>query len=142
MAGTRTQSVFTYRSLYNGASYYFDIVIDQLGVTNLRNIQNSRGLIIDSATSLPKPVVDDINLAIEQVESIMSTTSAINGSVSFVAESIKSVTFTTPLSGDGYRVYTNVPDFVICRIINKTAFGFSIDLSTDYTGEVSYDVFI
>lgn len=142
MAATRVQSVFSYRSIASGQSYYFDIAVDQSGNRSLRNIQNSRGLIIDTASSLPASVVDDIDLAMDQVGSIMATTSAINGTVSFSDNVSKSVTFSTALLTSTYRVYVNIDGFIPWRVTSKTTAGFTIDLSSSYTGTVSYDVFL
>lgn len=142
MSATRIQAVFSFKSMYNGSPYYYDVIVGQTGDIGIKNLQNMYGLIIDTVSSLPKPVVDDINASIAQVEDTMATTSAINGSETFSGESSKSVVFPSALSSSDYRVYINVDDLIVCRATNKTTAGFTIELSDEHTGTVYYDVFI
>lgn len=142
MSLDKRQSVFSYKSVFGGLVYYFDIAVDQFGDTNLRNVQDSRGLVIDSMTNIPQKVVDDVNTAIGQVRNVMATTSSINGYVSFSNETTKSVSFGSPMMSDGYRVYLNIGDLVLYKITNKTLGGFTIELSAEFTGNVYYDVFV
>ena len=142
MAGTRVLSEWTYKSGVTPNIYYFTIAVDQSDRVSVRNIQSPFGLIIDSMTSVPQSVVTDINDAIAQVESIMSATSAINGTLVYASETSKSVTFATPLSSTTYRVQTTVDVFVPLRITNKTTTGFTVEAAAAFTGNVGYDVFI
>jgi len=142
MASTRIENTFSYRSIYSNAAYYYEIVVDQSGNLSLRNIRNNRGLIIDSMSSLPKPVVDDINSSMGQVENLMALTSAVNGTISFSNETTKSVVFAEALASATYRVYINIGDFISWRITSQTAAGFTVDLSCAFTGTVKYDVLV
>ncbi len=142
MAGTRILSEWTYKSGVTPNIYYFTVVIDQSDRVSVRNIQTPFGLIVDSMTSVPDSVVQDINTAITQVESIMSATSAINGTLVFAAETSKSVTFATALTTTTYRVQTTVDQFVPLRITSKTTTGFTVEAAAAFTGNVGYDVFI
>jgi len=133
---------FTYQSGVSSEAYYFTIVVDQNDRVSVRNIQSPYGLIIDSMTSVPSSVVDDINDAISQVEDLMSATSAINGTLTFSAEGSKDVTFSTALSSTSYRVQLTADTFVPLRITNKTTTGFTVQAAAVFTGNVGYDVFV
>jgi hypothetical protein len=133
---------FTYRSSSAGVFYYFTISQDAAGRIWLKNIQTPTGRIIDSQTGVPQSVVDDIEVAIQQVENFVSQTSAVNGNLAFVAQTSQAVLFVTPMAGTGYRVHCTLPDFVPWRITHKTTTGFTIEVGVTYTGLVGYDVFV
>jgi len=115
--------------------------MDQTGGLSVKNIQSPQGRIIDSQTSVPQSVTDDIQTAIDQVENLVAQTSAVNGQLSFVAEASKPVTFVTPFAGTTYRVVFSTVDFVPVRVISKTISGFTVDVGITYTGTIGYDVF-
>lgn len=142
MALERAVFDFTYRSGSAGTYYYFTISQDAAGRISLKNIQTPTGRIIDSYTGVPQSVVADIDAAIQQVENFVAQTSAVNGSLAFVAQTSQTVTFTTAMSGTGYRVYCTVPDFIPWKITGKTTTGFTVQLGVTYTGTVGYDVFV
>lgn len=142
MAFDRAVFDFTYRSGSSGTYYYFTISQDSAGRITLKNIQTPTGRIIDSQTGVPQSVVDDIASAIQQVENFVAQTSAVNGNLSFVAQTSQSVLFATPMAGTTYRVHVTIPDFVAWRIVGKTVTGFTIELGVTYTGIVGYDVFV
>jgi len=142
MALTQSNFDFGYRSGSAGTYYYFTISQDQAGRITLKNIQTPTGRIIDTQTGLPQSVVADIATAIQQVENFVAQTSAVNGSLSFAAQTTQSVTFATPFSGTGYRVHLSLADFVPARVVNKTTTGFSVEIGVLYTGVVGYDVFV
>lgn len=142
MAGTRIQSDFTYRSGVGAQAYTFTIVEDQSGSLGVRDIQSPFGLLLDSMTRVPQSVIDDMNSAITQVEDILATTSAINGTLVFAAEAEKSVVFATALSSTDYRVQLAPDTFVPLRITNKTTAGFTVQAGATFNGAVGYDVFI
>lgn len=141
MAFNRAIFDFTYRSGSSGTYYYFTISQDAAGRISLKNIQTPTGRIIDSQTGVPQSVVDDIASAIQQVENFVAQTSAVNGNLSFVAQTSQSVSFVTPMAGTTYRVHVTIPDFVSWRVVGKTTTGFTIELGVTYTGIVGYDVF-
>jgi hypothetical protein len=93
-------------------------------------------------TSVPQSVVTDINAAIAQVETIISMTSAVNGTLTFVAEGSKDVVFATAMSNTNYRVQLSASDFVPVRVTNKMTTGFTIQVGVTFTGTVGYDVFV
>ena len=142
MAATRIQSDFTYRSGPPSQAYTFTVVVDQSGTLGIRNIQSPYGLIIDSMTKVPQSVIDDMNAAITQVEGILASTSAVNGTLVFTAESSKAFVFSTPQTGTAYRVQLTTDSFVPLRVISKTTAGFTVEAGATFTGSVGFDVFI
>lgn len=142
MALTRIQSNFTYRSGVSPTFYYFTISLDQFGNVSVKDIESPQGRIVDSQTSIPQSVTDDIQTAIQQVGNFVAQTSAVNGQLSFVAETTKTVTFVTPMVGTGYRVVFSTQDFIPVRVISKLTTGFTVSVGVTYTGTVGYDVFV
>ena len=141
MAYQRTNFDFTYRSGVSPNYYYFTISLDQSGLISVKNIESPQGRIVDSQTSVPQSVTDDIQSAIQQVENFVAQTSAVNGQLTFTAETTKTVTFVTPFAGTSYRVVFSVQDFVPVRVTNKLTTGFTVSVGVTYTGVVGYDVF-
>lgn len=135
---------FTYRSGSgsNGTYYFFTVSRDQAGRITVKNIQTPTGRIIDSQTGLPQSVTDDIQTAIAQVEDFVAQTSAVNGNLSFVAETSQSVSFAVPFASTSYRVVLSTADFIPTRITSKTLTGFTVEVGVTYTGLVGYDVFV
>jgi len=142
MAGTLIASEFTYTSGIPRQQYRFTITVDQTGIAKVRDVNSPFGLIMDSWTSVPQSVVDDINSAIAQVQGILSVTTTINGTLVWSAETEKAVLFTNPLASTGYRVHLAKDEFIDLRITNKTTTGFTIQAAATYTGTVGYDVHI
>lgn len=132
----------TYDSITGGERYRFTVGIDQNGVCQVREIRTPTGLLQDSVTGIPGPVLDDINTAKQQLEDLVASTSDINGTVTFTAENSKAVAFATALSGTTYGVSLTLPDFISWRIVSKTTTGFTIELGANFTGDVRFDVFI
>lgn len=142
MAFQRTNFDFTYRSGVAPNYYYFTISLDQSGLISVKNIESPQGRIVDSQTSIPQSVTDDIQSAIAQVENLVAQTSAVNGQLTFTAETSKSVTFVTPFVGTGYRVVFSTQDFIPVRVVSKSTTGFQVSVGVTYTGVVGYDVFV
>lgn len=142
MAATRVQFDATYTSGSGTNLYRFTICVNVAGVVGVRDIRTPYGLLIDSMTSVPQSVVTDINAAIAQVETIISMTSAVNGTLTFVAEGSKDVVFATAMSNTNYRVQLSASDFVPVRVTNKMTTGFTIQVGVTFTGTVGYDVFV
>jgi hypothetical protein len=134
-------SEFTYESGSGAAAYRFTVIVDAQGQVSVRNIQNPFGLIMDPWSQVPKSVSDDICTATAQVENILATTSAVNGTLTFAGGTQQSVTFSTPFSDTSYRVQLTSDTFVPLRVINKTTTGFTVDAGAAFTGTVGYDVF-
>ena len=76
-----------------------------------------------------------------QVETILALTSAVNGTLTFTAETEKAVTFAEAFSGTSYRVQVTSDVFAPFRITNKTVLGFTVQAGATITGSVGYDVF-
>jgi hypothetical protein len=142
MAGTLVQTEFVYRSGIPAEAYYFTVVYSSTGGISIRDIQNPYGLIMDPWSQVPRSVSDDMCAATAQVETLMSATSAINGTLVFASENQKSYTFTTPLAGTSYRVQLTCDQFVPLRVINKTTTGFTVQAAATFTGNVGFDVFV
>lgn len=142
---TRIESCFTYNVRINdpcNPSWFFTIVVNQNGTCGVRNIRSPYGGIYDSITQVPGEVLTEINAAKAEVENILAQTSAINGTLSFVAQISQSIVFAIPFANTSYRVYVTLEDFIDYRITNKTVTGFDIELNVTYTGIVQYDVFV
>lgn len=142
MAYQRTLSEFTYRSGVSPNYYYFTVGLDQGGLVSVKDLQSPQGRIVDSQTSIPQSVTDDIQSAIAQVENFVAQTSAVNGQLTFTAETSKAVTFVTPFVGTGYRVVFSTQDFIPVRVTSKLTTGFTVSVGVLYTGVVGYDVFV
>ena len=142
MAYQRITSEFTYRSGVSPQLYYFTVSVDQAGLISVRNIQSPQGRILDSQTSLPQSVTDDITAAIAQVENLVAQTSAVNGQLTFAGETTKTVTFGTPFADTTYRVLFSTTDFIPVRVTSKSTTGFTVSVGVTYTGTIGYDVFV
>lgn len=142
MSATLVQSDFTYRSGVSPDLYQFTIVSNEVGAILVRDIQDPYGLVVSPYTQVPKSVTDDISTAMSQVEALLALTSAVNGTLTFTAETEKSVTFTTPFPNTNYRVQVTSDVFAPYRIANKTTAGFTIQAGASITGSVGYDVLV
>jgi len=142
MAGTRVAFEATYTSGTGTNLYRFTIYVNVADVLSVRDIRTPYGLLIDSMTLLPQSVVNDIQTAMGQVESLLSLTSAVNGNLTFVSEGSKDVTFSSPMANTNYRVHLSPSDFVPVRVTNKMLTGFTIQVGTTFTGTIGYDVFV
>lgn len=142
MAATLAQSEFVYRSGNAPDLYMFTIVSDLSGLLTVRDIQDPYGFILSPYTQIPQSVTNDIQSAMSQVENILSLTSAVNGNVTFTAQTEKIITFATPFSNTNYRVQVTSDVFAPFRITNKTTLGFTIQAGATISGVVGYDVFV
>ena len=142
MSATLAQSEFTYIAGTGIQQYRWTVVVPQTGSIGVRDIQGPHGLIIDSVTEVPADIVTDMNDSITQVEAILASTSAVNGTLVFADETDKSFTFAAPQTSTAYRVQVTTDEFVGLRIINKTLTGFTVQASAAFTGTVGFDVFV
>lgn len=141
MALTRTQSEYYFTSGGGSQVYTFVISVTASGHVFVRDIRTPVGYLVNSMSSLPGSVVDDITTAISQVENLIMNTSAINGQATFTNQTQVIVSFPTPVANANYRVLFSVGDFVIVRFVPPlTVNGFTIETSTAFTGTVGYDV--
>ena len=141
MAASLAQSEFVYRSGVTPNIYTFTIVSNSQGNISVRDIQDPYGFVISPYTQIPKSVTTDINTAMAQVETILALTSAVNGTLTFAAETEKSVTFAEAFSDTSYRVQVTSDVFAPFRITNKTTLGFTVQAGSTITGTVGYNVF-
>lgn len=141
MALTRTQSEYYYTSGGGSQVYTFVISVTSTGNVFVRDIRTPVGYLVNSMTSLPVSVVNDINTAIAQVENLIVNTSPINGTATFTNQTQVIVSFPTPVANANYRVLFSVGDFIIVRyLLPLTVNGFTIETSTAFTGTIGYDV--
>ena len=141
MAASLAQAEFTYRSGTSPDIYVFTIVSDSQGTISVRDIQDPYGFVISPYTQIPQSVTTDISSAMSTVETILSLTSSVNGSLVFAAETSKSVTFSEAFGDTNYRVQVTGDIFAPFRVTNKTTVGFTIQAGATVTGTVGYDVF-
>ena len=142
MAATLAQSEFVYRSGVSPNLYMFTIVSDQTDLLSVRDIQDPYGYVLSPYTQIPQSVTNDIQSAMSQVEDILSLTSAVNGNLTFSAETEKTVTFAVAFSSTNYRVQVTSDVFAPFRITSKTTMGFTIQAGATISGIVGYDVFV
>jgi hypothetical protein len=119
----------------------FTIISNVDGSLGVSNIKSPTGLLCNTGIQIPSDVFQCIEEAKQQVENILSVTSAINGTISFVDQTAQSVVFASPFPNATYRVHVSLDDFISYRIRNQTTTGFDIELNVTYTGDVGYDVF-
>ena len=142
MSGTRIAFEATYTSGTGQQQYRYTVVADLSGVLSVRDMMSPFGLIMDSMTRLPQSVVDDIQGSMAQVEALLSLTSAVNGTATFVAATTVAITFSTPMPNTNYRVQLAASDFIPVRTTSKLTTGFTIETGITFTGTVGYDVFV
>lgn len=142
MATTLVQSEFVYVSGVAPDVYQFTIVQDQTGLISTRDIQDRYGFVISPYTQIPRSVSDDICAATAQVEALLSLTSAVNGNLTFTAETSQSVVFASPFPDTSYRVHVTSDIFAPFRITSKTTTGFTIEAGATVSGTVGYDVLV
>jgi len=142
MALTLVESAFTYRSDFGGVAWFFTVVQNQNGTLGIRDIISPYGRVCNSGTQIPQTVLDDQQQAIGQVENLLASTSAVSGTLTFTAETSKTVNLSTPFANTNYRVLLSVQDFVPFRITTKTLTEFTVEAGITYTGQVGFDVFV
>lgn len=135
------QTEFTYQSGTAPTLYVFTIVSDQSGTLSVRDIQDPYGFILSPYTQIPKSVTDDIQDAMLQVEAILSSTSAYNGTVTMVGESSKVITFPSAQPNTNYRVYITSDVLAPFKVTNKTITSFTIEAGAEITATIGFDVF-
>jgi hypothetical protein len=97
---------------------------------------------VDSQTPIPQSVLDDIASATTQVRNFVAQTSAVNGQLTFAAETSKTVTYATAMANTTYRVVFSTTDFIPVRVTSKLTTGFTVSVGVTYTGTIGYDVFV
>jgi len=126
MALTRKQSVHTYSSSSGGQEYMFDVVVDVNSIVSVRNMRSPRGLIMDSYTSLPQTVIDDMNQAVGLVTLLQQESEADSGTIVFAGDT--SVAVVIPggvLNNTNYQAYFTTSDGTVLVAESKTTTGFN-----------------
>ena len=127
MAASRVQSVFTYRSGWGSALYYFDVIVNEQGRMSVRNIRAPTGLIQDAMTDLPQSVMDDIQSAIGLSSLILTDAAAATGTVVFQGETSKSAAVTPGiLNNTNYRVAYTTSDGMLLTTEDLSTVGFTV----------------
>jgi len=72
----------------------------------------------------------------------MAQTSAVNGHLTFAAQTSQSFSFATTFQNTNYRVVLTLYDFIGTKISSKTTSGFTVETTTTYTGTIGFDVFV
>ena len=142
MASVLIQSEFVYQSGVPPQTYQFTIVSDQTGLISMRDLQDRYGFVISPYTQIPSSVLTDISAAQSQVEALLSLTSAVNGTLTFTAETSQSVVFASAFPDTTYRVHVTSDIFAPFRISAKTTTGFTIEAGAIVSGSVGYDVLV
>lgn len=119
--------------------FKFSVSANKYGSISVSSVTKDN---INFIGSYPSAVQQAINDAISKLEVIMSNISTLSGTVTFTNTSEASVLFDAPMPNTSYRVLFSVDDFVFARVKSKTTTGFVVELSTAYTGSVSYDVIV
>lgn len=148
MALSRTQSQHTYTSSSGGQTYTFDIVLDAQNVIGVQNIRSPNGLIMDRTTQVPQTVLQDIDAAIEIVQTQQGETEVHSGTIQFTGQTSKAVAIPGgTLNNTSYRVAYTPPDAVVFRTTGKTITGFTAETTTTYGSvgtpkDVGFSVFV
>jgi len=133
MAGVQEQAVYTFSTSSGGQTYRYDIVVDSQGLVSARNFRTPLGLIMDSYTSLPQVVVQDINTARDAVAQHVTEAEAVGGTVTFTGETTQAVVIAPGvLNNTSYRVAYTTPDGVSLTTSGKTTIGFTVEAPSTY----------
>jgi hypothetical protein len=140
MALSRKLAEFTYKSTVGLTEYFFNVTVDEQSLVAVRNILTPNGPILDSYTSLPESVVDDISAAKALVEDLIAESTLASGTAAFDDDVSSDVVFVSEMNNTNYRVvYSADPDVAVATI-NKAITGFTISTSAAYTGDIGYTV--
>lgn len=142
MALTTLLTQQTYQSNVVGQIYTFTVGLDQGGNSEITNIRTPFGQLCNTTVGLPGAVLEDINTALSNLETLVAQTSAVNGTLTYADENSQSFSFTTPFGNDEYAVIPTLPEFLSWRVTDKTTTGFTLELSTNFTGDIRFDVFV
>lgn len=139
-----TETLNTYVSQQGQYRYQFTIVIDSANNIFVRDIYGPFGRVQNTSTDIPEEVALDIQRAIDQTKLNKDMISVVSGTLVFSSATSQTVTFSTPLSTNTYRVVFTFEDFILARVpaVTKTVTGFTVELNTTYTGNLGFDVLI
>ena len=119
--------------------FKFTVSANKYGSITVSNVSKDN---LAYSGSYPLLVQKAINDAISKLEFIMSNISTLTGSVSLNNQSEASVNFDTPMPNTDYRVLFSIDDFVFVRVKSKSTTGFTLELSTSFTGDLKYDIIV
>lgn len=142
MALTRIKTELSYRSEQSGQVWHFTVGQDQSGGTFVGTIRSPFGTCTTSTAGVPGFVIDDINTAFQELEDLVATTSAVNAVLTYAGSASQSLVFTIPFSNNTYGVTVTLPDFLTWKITNKLTTGFTLELGSNYSGDIRVDVFV
>jgi hypothetical protein len=133
MTATRVQSEYTFKATWGGGDYYWEVVIDAQGLASVRNVRAPTGLIRDTVTNVPEPVVDDIHESVNQVQAALAESAAYTGLLTFTGQTSQLVALPGGLlNNTEYRVVYSPPDTVEFRTLSKTTTTFVADAGVAY----------
>lgn len=141
MTATLMESAHTYLVTSGGQSYYYTVVANASGVQGIRDIRSLSGPVC-GLSQIPQFVLDAQQVSIGQVNSLLLSTSVVNGFAAFSSEISVDVTLPYTLSSANYRVMFSTQEPVFLWVSNLTVTGFTINASTAISTPVGYDVFI
>ena len=111
--------------------FKFTVSANKYGSITVSNVSKDN---LAYSGSYPLLVQKAINEAISKLEFIMSNISTLTGSVS--------LNFDSPMPNTDYRVLFSIDDFVFVRVKSKSTTGFTLELSTSFTGDLKYDIIV
>ncbi len=142
MSLTRILTELSYRSEQSGQIWHFTVGQDQSGGSFVRNIRSPFGTCSDSTNSVPEFVLDDINTARQELEDLVGTTSSVNTTLTFTDTNTQAFVFATAFANNTYGVTATLPDFLTWKVTNRLTTSFTIELGSDYSGDIRVDVFV
>lgn len=148
MPPSLNQTVKTYKSIYSGQEYLYDIISDAQNNVYVRNIRGPRGLVTDSTTQIPQAVVQDIQEATYLVGFSSQELSVYNNSLVFQGETQLAASIPNgTLNTIDYRVVYTTTDGIYLITENKTLTSFDAVAPIAYGSvmeprTVDYTVFV
>ncbi len=141
MTTTLMESAHTYRVSSGGQSYYYTVVANQNGVQGIRDVRSTSGP-IHGLTQIPQFVIDSQQTSINQVNSMLQSTSVVNGAATFSNQISADVVLPFTFADTNYRVMLSTQEPVFLWVSDQTVTGFKINVSTAISTPVGFDVFI
>ena len=130
MALARTQAVFTYSSSTGGVTYYFDLVLNAMGVITVQNVRLSTG---QSTCSIPDCVLQDITAAEALVYQLVGESDVAHDHLIFTGETTQAAAIAAGvLNNTNYRVTYVTTDPIVITTADKTITGFNAVTAAPY----------
>lgn len=141
MTTSLMESAHTYRVSSGSQSYYYTVVANQNGVQGIREVRSASGP-IHGLTQIPQFVIDAQQTSIGQINSLLQSTSVVNGFASFTSQFSADVSLPFTFSSSNYRVMLSTQEPVFLWVSGQTVTGFKVNASTAISTPVGFDVFI